>query len=97
MTNRLRKEITIRLKLRNKFNKSRTSANLQNYKKQRNKITQILRNSKHQYMNNLNSDSITDTKKFCKNVKPMFSNKSKTTNTIILHENKRTIKDNKKI
>ena len=37
MTQRLREEIMISLKLRNKLNKSRTSVNLQNYRKQRNK------------------------------------------------------------
>ena len=33
----------------------------------------------------------------CGAVKPLFSNKSKTASTIILHENHRIIKDNKKI
>ena len=64
MTKRLRKEIMIRSKLRNKLNKSRTSVNLQNYRKQRNKCTKALRNAKQQYFNNLNSRSIMDTKKF---------------------------------
>ena len=82
----LRKEIMIRSKLRNKFKKSRTSVNLQNYRKQRNKCTKVLRKAKQQYFNNLNSKSITDTKKFWKTVKPLFSNKSKTANTIILHK-----------
>ena len=97
MTKRLSKEIMMRLKLRNKFNKSPTCVNLQNYRKQRNKCTKVLRKAKQQYFNNLNSKSITDTKKFWKTVKPLFSNKSKTANTIILHENNRIIKDNKKI
>ena len=97
MTKRLRKEIMIRSRLRNKLDKSRTCANLQNYRKQRNKCTKVLRNAKQQYFNRLNSKSITDTKKLWKSVKPLFSNKSKTGNTIILHENNRIIKDNKKI
>ena len=62
MTKRLRKETMIRSKLRNKFNKSRTCANLQNYRKQRNKCTKVLKNAKQQCLNNLNSKSITDTK-----------------------------------
>ena len=97
MTKRLRKEIMIRSRLRNKLDKSRTCANLQNYRTQRNKCTKVLRNAKQQYFNRLNSKSITDTKKLRKSVKPLFSNKSKTGNTIILHENNRIIKDNKKI
>ena len=95
MAKRLRKEIT-RLKLRNIFNKSHTCVNLQNYRKQRNKCTKVLRNAK-QYFNNLNSKRIKDTKKFWKTVKPLFSNISKTANTIILHENIRIIKHNKKV
>ena len=39
--------------------------------------------------NNLNSKSITDTKKLWMTIKLIFSNKSKTANTIILHENHR--------
>ena len=45
MTRKLIEEIMIRSKLRNKFNKSRTSVNLENYKKQRNKCTKVLRNA----------------------------------------------------
>ena len=46
MTKRLRKEIMIRSKLRNKFNKPRTGVNLQNDKKQRNKCPKALRKAK---------------------------------------------------
>ena len=74
MTKRLRKQIMIRSKLRNKLNESRTSINLQNYKKQRNKCIKVLRNAKQQHLNSLNSKSITDTNKFCKAVKPLLSN-----------------------
>ena len=66
MTERLRKEIMIRSKLCNKFNKSRTYVNLRNYRKQRNKCTKVLRNAKQQYFNNLNSKNSTDTKTFWK-------------------------------
>ena len=97
MTKRLRKQIMIRSKLRNKINESRTSINLQNYKKQRNKCIKVLRNAKQQHLNSLNSKSITDTNKFWKAVKPLLSNWSKTTNTIILRKNNRLIKDNQKI
>ena len=85
----------IRSKLGTKFNKSRTCVNLQNYRRQRNKCIKVLKNAKLQYF--LSSKSITDTKNFWKTVKPLFSNKSKTANTIILHKNNRIIKDNKKI
>ena len=38
MTKRLRKEIMLRSKLSNKFNKPSTSVNLQNCRKQRNNV-----------------------------------------------------------
>ena len=38
-----------------------------------------------------------DTKKFWKTVKPLFPNKNKIANTIILHKNNRIIKYNKEI
>ena len=91
-TNSVRNEIMIRSKLCNKFNKSRTIVNQQNYKKQGNKCVKALNHTKK-----LNSKSITDTKKFWMTVKVPFSNKSKAVNTIIFHENHRIIKDNKKI
>lgn len=87
----------IGLKLRNKFNKSHTSVNLQSCKKQWNKFSKVLRKAKQKYLNNLNFKSITGTNKFWKTVKPLFSNKSKTANTIILNKNNRIIKDNKNI
>ena len=37
---------------------------LQNYRKQRNTCTKVLRNAKQQYFNNLNFAGITVTKKF---------------------------------
>ena len=74
MRKSLRKQIMIRSKLRNKLNESRTSINLQNYKKQRNKCINVLRNAKQQHFNNLNSKSITDTNKFWKTVKQLLSN-----------------------
>ena len=64
MTKRLRKDIVTRLKLRNKFNRSQAGVNLQNYRKQRNKCKKVIWNAKQQYFNNLNSKSITVTKKF---------------------------------
>ena len=87
----------IRSKLHNKSNKSRTSVNFQNCKKQRNNFTKVLRNAKQQYFNNLNPSCITDTKKFGKTMKPVFSHKNDPANTIILHENKRRSKDNMKV
>ena len=51
---------------------------------------------KKQYFNNLNFKNTTDTKNFCTNIKTLFSNKIKTVNSIVFHENQRTIKDKEK-
>ena len=64
MTKQLRKEIMVRSKLRNEFNKSRTSENWKKYKQQRNKCLYILKGTKANYFNNLNPKFITDNKKF---------------------------------
>ena len=42
---------------------------------------------KDNYFNNLNPKSIADTKKFWITDKLIISNKSKTANTIVLHDN----------
>ena len=44
-----------------------------------------LKHANKQYFNKLNSNSITDSKKFWMNIKVFFSNKIKTANTIILN------------
>ena len=83
MTRQLAKEIMVRSKLRNEFNKSRTSEKWKKYKQQRNKCLSILKGTKTNYFNNLNPQVITDNKKFWSAVKPLFSDKSKAMNTIV--------------
>ena len=57
----------------------------------------ILRKSKKQYFNNSDVKNVTDNKKFWKTIKPKFSNKCKTANTIILVENEKKSQDEKAI
>ena len=54
MTKQLRKEIMVRSKLRNEFNKFQTSENWKKYKRQRNNCLSILKGTKTNYFNNLN-------------------------------------------
>ena len=82
----------VRSKLRNEFNKSRTSENWKKYKQQRNKCLSILKGTKSYYFNNLNPKVITDNKKFWSAVKPLFLGKSKTMNTIVLYEKGKIMK-----
>ena len=97
MTKSLRKAIMTHSKLRNKYNKNRTPKNWTIFKKQRNKCVKILRNVKKEYLSNLNVKDVTDSRKFWSTVKPFFSDTSKTVNNIILSDNDKMLKDEKKV
>ena len=97
MTKQLRKKIIVRSKLRNEFNKSRASENWKKYKQQRNKYLSILKGTKTNYLNNLNPKVITDNKKFWPAVKPLFLDKNKAMNTVVLYKNGKIIKNYKRL
>ena len=97
MSKTLRKAIMRRSKLRNTFNKKRSSENWQNYKRQRNICSNILKSTKKTFLATLNINEITDNRKFWKTGKPFFTDKCKTTNYIILTEKNETLNVNKKI
>ena len=97
MSKTLRKAIMKRSKLRNTFNKKRSSENWQNYKRQRNICSNILKSTKKTFFEALNINEITDNRKFWRTVKPFFTDKCKATNKIILTEINETLNDNKKI
>ena len=78
----------IRSKLRNEFNKSRTSENWKKYKQQRNKCLSMLKGTKTNYFTNLNPKVITDNKRFWSAVKTLFSDKSKAMNTSLIWKRK---------
>ena len=86
-----------RSKLRNTFNKTRSSENRQNYKRQRNICSNVLKSSKKTFFETLNINEMTDNRKFWKTVKPFFTDKCKTANNIILTEKNETLNTNKKI
>ena len=88
----LRKAIFKKCMLRNKFYKSKTSANWENYKAQRNIVTSIRRQSIRVYFRQ-RTQNIND-KDFWKVLKPFFSEKSKQGNeNIILRESNALITD----
>ena len=88
MNKTLRKAIMKRSKLRNTFNKKRSSENWRSYKRQRNICSNILKSTKKTFFEALNINEITDNRKFRKTVKPFFTDKCKTTDSIILTEKK---------
>ena len=75
MTIFLGKVIMHRSRLKNNFNKQSSNENWDGYKKQRNFCVKLLRQTKEKYSSDINVKSISDNKKFCKTIKPFFSNK----------------------
>ena len=88
MNKELRKAIMHRYKLSNICNKTKTEENLIAYKKQRGKCVKLLRKRKRDYFRNLDPKDITDNRKFWKSVKPIFSDKVQTYQSIALIENR---------
>ena len=86
-----------RSKLQNTFNKKRSSENWQNYKRQRNICSNILKPTKKTFFETLKINEITDNRKFWKTFKPFFTDKCNTISNIILTEKNETLNDNKKI
>ena len=70
-------------------NQNRAEANRVCYSKQRNFCVSLLRKTKKDYYRNLNEKDVIDNKKFWKTVKPLFSDKVKSSEKITLvHEDK---------
>ena len=87
VTKELRKACMLRSRLRNKFTKTKTKSDELAYKKQRNICTHLCRKAKKDYYGNLKTSSIVDNKKFWKTVKPLFSDKVLTVESITIIEN----------
>ena len=72
-TKELRKAIMQRSKLKNKYNRNRIDDNWNKYKQQRNKCVTILRRTKLNYYQHLNTHDLADNKQFWKTIKPIFT------------------------
>ena len=75
MTKNLHKEIMKRSRLRNKYLKSKSLTDRKNYNIQRNFCKKLLRTTKKEYFNNLDTKKITDNKTFWSTVAPTFQTK----------------------
>ncbi len=91
MNRALRKAIMLRSRLKNKYNKNRTVANWEAFRKQRNLCVTLFRTEKRNFYNNLDISHITDNRKFWNTVKPFISNKNKSKTKITLIEDERVI------
>ena len=95
MTKDLRKQIMVRSKLRNIFNKNRNYENWCKYKRQCNLCLNLLWKTKKSFYKNLDEKQVSDNKVFWKKVYPSFSDKG--TSKITLVEKNMIIVDEKKI
>ena len=89
------KAIMLKSKLRNQFLKTKTQESKISITKQRSLCVSITAKTKRSHYENLDLKDITDCKKFWATVKPLFSNKIKSTEYITLEENGKIINNNK--
>ena len=87
MNKELRKAHMKRTRLLNKFRREKNTINEVAYKKQRNLCVNLLRKTNKSYFENLKPSCVSDSKKFWKVVKPLFSDKVTSSDNITLIEN----------
>ena len=97
MTKELSKVIMLRTRFRHQFLKMKTPETKAKYNKQRNICVSLTRKPKRNYYESLDLSNICDNKKFWTTVKPLFSNKIKSVENIVLSENGVLIKDEEKV
>ena len=97
MTKNLRKQIMVRSKLRNNYNKNRDYEDWCKYKCQRNLCLNLLRKTKKNFCKALDEKQVSDSKTFWTNVKPVFSDKSINSSKITLVEKHAIVVDGEKI
>ena len=97
VTEELSKAIMLRSKLRNQFLKTKTQEPKMKYNKQRNLCVSITRKVKRSYNKTLHLKDVIDSKKFWDIVKPLFSNKMKSTEYIALKKNGKIISNDKEL
>ena len=86
MNKSLRKVFMLISQVKRKFKNNKSEESSKKYKQERNYCIKLLRKTKMEYFQNMDVNKINDDKIFWKTVKPRFSNKYKTANTIILTE-----------
>ena len=95
MNKQLRKMIMNRSRCKNNYFKNRTVENWEKYRKLRNECVKLTKNVKREYFENLNTNSVNNSKTFWKTIKPFFTDKNKQNGKILLVENNEIIMDNK--
>ena len=77
LTVELKNEIDCRDALQRKFRKSKTTENYEKYKRQRNKVNNLIKRAKQNYNKNLLNENIEDTTSFWRTLKSIFPTKLK--------------------
>ena len=83
--------------MRNRFLKHRSDENRCLFQKQRNKSVSLLRKAKKEYFSSLNINKVVDNKSFWKIVKPFVSNKTISSEKIILIDDNELITNEQKV
>ena len=97
MTKNLRKQIMVRSKLRNNYNKNRNYETWCKYKRQRNLCMNLLRKTKMNFYKALDEKQVSDNKTFWKNGKTFFRDKGVNSSKITLVEKNAVVVDEEKI
>ena len=87
MTKELSKAIMLRTRFRHQFLKMKTPEAKEKYNKQRNNCVSLTGKAKKIYYESFYLNNICDNKKFWATVKPLFSNKIKSVENIVLSAN----------
>ena len=97
MTKKLRKAISNRSRLENKYKKLRTVESRDAYRRQRNYCSRLYKRERKTFYKKADIKSYVDTRKFWELNKPFFLDKGMTNNKITLIENDKIISDNSEI
>ena len=97
MNKPLSKAVMTRSRLRNKFIRNPIHENKVNYTWYRNYCTGLFRKENKLFYNNLDTNLVTDNRKFWKTVKPLFSEKHFSNNKITLLEGEEIISEDQEI
>ena len=97
ITKEVRKEIMLRTKLKHQYLKKKTLESRNRYKRQRNFCVNLIKKAKRSFYKNLDISCLNDNRKFWKNIKPVFSNKVRSVDSINLKENEEFVENDEKI
>ena len=97
MNKTLSKAVMTRSRLRNKFVRNHIHENKVNYTRYRNYCTGLFRKEKKLFYNSLDTNLVTDNRKFWKTVNPLFSEKHFSNNKITLLDGEEIISEDQEI